>query len=122
MTEQFISGLLGQWESLLSEGKEVSFRAGQIIAYEGHVPFGLFVLLSGEVRFSHVDNQKEQPCDEDHLTSMPQGNVIGMESLFPGAQMCCTCTAKTDCNLIFISKTQLIPLIESQLPNSESHH
>ncbi len=103
--------LQSQWSSLRRDGKELKFRKGQILAYEGHIPYGIFVLTSGSLEFSHADHQGEHPCEGQHLVSMSLGQIFAMEQFFSDSPLCCTCRAATDCTVIFISKTQLLPLV-----------
>ena len=36
------------------------FKIAQVIFYEGHLPYGLFILISGEVEFKYRDNKTER--------------------------------------------------------------
>lgn len=87
----------------------MTFHKGQVFFYEGHTPYGLFVLKSGGVQFS----KDETACGEEHLWSSPNGKVVGLHPFFDETPYCCTCTAKQDCKVIFISKTQLLNLKEA---------
>lgn len=106
MNETIFSSLKSHWDRLLQEGQKVSFRKGQVLFYEGHSPYGIFVVKSGKVRFSRGDH----PCTLDHFWQSPRGKVIGVDH-FPETPFCCTCTAVNDCQMLFISKTQLAPCL-----------
>ncbi|MDO8519158.1 MAG: cyclic nucleotide-binding domain-containing protein [Deltaproteobacteria bacterium] len=80
------------------------FHKGQSIFYEGHNPYGIFVLSSGNVRF--VSSQK---CGTDHVWQSPSGKVLGLKFFFEDRPYCCDCIAKGECEVVFISKTQLEP-------------
>lgn len=109
MNSKQLASLEKQWDRLVSEGQPLTFRKGQVLFYEGHTPYGLFVIQSGKVRFLRGDH----PCDQNHLWSSPKGNVIGLHHFFDGPPFCCTCLASDDCQVIFISKTQLLPFVKS---------
>lgn len=107
MEERLPSTLKDQWGQLLAEGQPLTFRKGQTLFYEGHTPYGIYVMQSGKVRFVKGDTS----CQEVHLVPSPKGRVIGVNHFLSETPFCCTCVALTDCQLIFISKTQLLPLI-----------
>ena len=104
MEERLTSRLARQWEKLLREGQELDFKKGQVLFYEGHAPYGVFVVGSGEVRFK----RGERPCAGNHLWSSPSGKVLGLDHFFDDTPYCCTCLAATDCTMTFISKSQLM--------------
>ncbi|MDO8462547.1 MAG: cyclic nucleotide-binding domain-containing protein [Deltaproteobacteria bacterium] len=106
MVERVLSSLKEHWDHLLKEGQELSFRKGQALFYEGHVPYGIFVLRSGKVQFVRGDDS----CGEEpHLVQASKGKIIGLSHFFEESPFCCTCVALSDCKLTFISKTQLHP-------------
>lgn len=115
--ESFLSALKEQWSQLLCEGQELTFKEGQVLFYEGHIAYGLFVLQSGHLRFMHG----KRACKEDHLLSFPEGQVITPHHFSEGTPYYCTCTAASDCRLVFLSKTQLLPLKEPQGPVQSAH-
>lgn len=94
---------------MVEEGQPLVFHKGQCLFYEGHSPYGLFVLKSGRVRF-----QTSGECGKEHGWKSPSGGkVFGLRSFFDEIPYCCTCTALEDCEVLFISKTQLAPIGES---------
>ncbi len=90
-------------KKLLKSGQPFSFKKGQVLFYEGHSPYGLFVLQSGDVKFSSPC----QGCLEEHSPMLQKEKVLGLKPFFEGTPYCCTCTAKKNCHGIFVSKTQL---------------
>ena len=110
-----------EWKHLLKDGQPFSFKKGQVLFYEGHHPYGLFVLQSGDVKFSKEEEEgfpleegdRCQGCMEEHSPVLSKGRVLGLTPFFEGAPYCCTCTAKEDCRGIFISKTQLTRIMPS---------
>lgn len=109
--EETFFSLRLHWEELLREGRKLFFRKGQTLFYEGHIPYGLFVLKSGQVDFTGSCLS----CTEEHGWASPNGEVLGMQTFLKKLPYCCTCTAKQDCQTIFISKTQLFPYLSKEL-------
>lgn len=110
METPIVSQLRENWDDLLQGGQELGFKSGQVIAYGGHDPYGLIVVLEGKVEFS----KEGIPCREGHLWKAPKGSVVGLEPFFRQTPFCCTCKAIEDCRTIFISKTQLLPFLEKK--------
>ncbi len=91
-----------QWDRLIAKGQTLSFKKGQVLFYEGHHPYGIFLLQSGEVKFTKQDT----PCLREHFFSLPQGKVIGLKPFLEGRAYSCTCTALMDCRMLFIPKSE----------------
>ena len=85
----------------------MAFGEGQVLFYDGHYPYGLFVILEGEVGFA----KEGVPCSGDHFWESPRGRVIGLDSFVKGTSSCCTSRATRRCRVVFISKTQLLPFL-----------
>jgi CRP-like cAMP-binding protein len=97
------------WVGLCSRGDRLNFKKGQVLIYEGHVPFGVFVLKNGAVSFSSLQGN----CPQSHVQEGSEGQIIGFEELLGATPYCCTCTAESDCEVIFISKTLVLPKAEN---------
>lgn len=97
------------WQQIIQGGLSVSFRKGQTIFYEGHKPSGIFVLLSGEVELS----EEKTPDQRHHRWRSPQGIVFGLSAIIEQRSFCCTGTAKSDSEVIFVPKTILLPFLEA---------
>lgn len=113
MTQNIISTLSEHWGELLKASQEMTFSKGQVLFYEGHYPYGLFVLLSGDISFS----KNGQPCGESHLWKSPKGEVIGVESLVGESPSCCTSMAERDSTVVFIPKSRILAVI-GEAPHS----
>ncbi len=103
------SSLLQKLDPLLKEGQPLTFRKGQVLIYEGHHPYGIFILQSGKVSFYHDGGS----CRQEHLQKTPLGKVLGLDFFLKDEISCCTCIVEEDCQVLFISKTQLMPYLES---------
>lgn len=108
MKESFLKKIKEHWDELLKEGQTLKFGKGQVLFYEGHNPYGLFVIKSGKVRFT----KDGKLCRGNHLWLTSKGDVVGFDSFFDGVPYCCTCTSQ-DCQVVFVSKTQLLPYMTS---------
>lgn len=108
MDEKIISALSEHWGELLKASEEMAFSRGQVLFYEGHYPYGLFVLLEGEVSFT----RNNIPCRESHFWKSPKGKVIGLEPFVEDIPSCCTSMAVQDSRVIFIPKSRLLPFLE----------
>ncbi len=106
MNESLFSSLQKHWAEITDRGQALTFRQGQTLFYEGHDPCGVFVVCSGQVKLS----SSGAPCRRE-LWESPSGKVMGLFHLFSGSPFCCTGVAKTDCEVLFISKTQLMPFL-----------
>ena len=103
---EIISGSLkSHWEDLLKNGQSLVFKKNQVLFYEGHMPYGVFVLQSGRVHFDQAKNA----C-HDNVNVIP-GQAMGVESFCRDEPYCCTCVADEDCKVVFLSKTQLMPYL-----------
>ncbi|MBI2066455.1 MAG: cyclic nucleotide-binding domain-containing protein [Deltaproteobacteria bacterium] len=91
------------WEDLVRKGEELVFRKGQVLFYEGHQPYGVYVVKSGEFSFA----KEGVPCRGSHVDKVGSLKVLGLHDFFNGKPFCCTCTATADCRLIFLSRSQL---------------
>lgn len=100
------------WEDSIARGQPVYFKRGQVLFYEGHIPYGVFVILSGRV--SLLEGQT--PCLREHSHLSPQGPVYGLDAALEETPSCCTCLAEEDCRALFISKSllQRIPIIKDK--------
>lgn len=87
-------------------GQRLHYRAGQVLFYADHVPYGVFILCKGGLQFEHED----KPCQEEHLSSSELGQVICLEHFYSRKPYPCTCQATSDCELIFVPRSILQPL------------
>ncbi len=72
------------------------FKKGQTIFYKGHIPYGLFILLNGEVEIQY-DNKKYQRVS---------GNVIlGLSAFLKKTPNLTTIKAISNCNTLFLSNS-----------------
>lgn len=108
METKILSSIQEHWQQLRKESQELNFHKGQVLFYEGHYPYGIFIITDGEVQFTRAGlkspNKHRLPCS--------MGEVIGLDTFLQGIPYCCSCTAQEKCHVIFISKTQLLPFLD----------
>lgn len=102
MKEGVLHKIQNHWPQLKKQGQVIHYKKGQVLFYEGHLPYGIYVLKSGDLFFS----RSEQKCVEEHWSQMVEDRVLGIENVLSQNPYLCTCKAKTDCDVIFISKAQ----------------
>lgn len=85
--------------ALISRCGTSTYRQGQTLFYEGHVPTGLYVLVGGRVVFSGV------PREEGDGKSVSGTAVLGLESLLNDTAYPATARALEDCEVAFVDKT-----------------
>ena len=72
----------------VKEGELLHFKKGQVLFYEGHLPFGFFLLNKGTV-----------------LPPPMEDKTLGLLHLLSGTPYCSTCTAASDIEVLFFPKT-----------------
>lgn len=96
------TGVSAAWAGFLGSATPMAFKKGQVLFYEGHFPYGVFILTSGSVRLvSRVDpgirNRGRIVAGE------PFGfDFIALEVAYP-----CTAVADTDAAVLFIPRSTL---------------
>jgi CRP-like cAMP-binding protein len=86
------------------------FRKGQTIFYSGHVPYGLFILLSGEVELKS-DNKKTAVINSNSL--------LGLSAFLNKKPYNVTARAISDCRIFFISYSGFEEMSKKALPMSK---
>lgn len=82
------------------------FYKGQKIFYEGHMPYGLFFLTSGEITIKYKNSRTE---------TVNSPAIIGFSAFINNKPYCGTAEAVTDSELYFISTNSYKNLIEKNI-------
>ncbi|QQR81353.1 MAG: cyclic nucleotide-binding domain-containing protein [Deltaproteobacteria bacterium] len=117
MSSQISKLLEEQNQILLKAAQQVSFHKGQVIFYEGHLPYGVYWVKNGQVCFSHQGS-----CDEKHDLKPPDSvreQWLGLHEYLESSSHCCTCVAETDCDVLFVNRTLLHEVLQG---NPEINH
>jgi CRP-like cAMP-binding protein len=88
------------WQTNVSKHK---FNKGQIIFYEGHLPYGIFILLSGEIELKYGNSNLERVSSPALLGSFAFIN----NTVYSG-----TARAFTACETYFLSILAFQDLVE----------
>lgn len=75
------------------------FKKGQIIFYEGHIPYGLFILVSGNVQI--ISSKNNYQSDKRKIISNPA--FLGTFAFKNKIPFSATLKALTDCDVYFLS-------------------
>lgn len=98
-----------QWNEAIARGQPLTFHKNQVLFYEGHLPYGIFLVRSGKVALSSGG----EICAAESW-SAPQGKIFGISHVVSGSPFCCTGVAAEDCEVVFISKSRLVALLEGR--------
>ncbi|MBX7148693.1 cyclic nucleotide-binding domain-containing protein [bacterium] len=83
-------------EKMVKNGLKLTFRAGQILFYEGHEPNGAFFILSGKVLLKKAPRRKQKMMDAPVW--------LGFEHVIDGSLYCVTAEAIDKVEAIFIPR------------------
>jgi len=72
------------------------YQKGQVLFYEGHVPYGLFVIKKGRVKFMKGHQSPKE------IQSLP--SILGYQHLVSETPYCASCLAETEVKAVFLPK------------------
>lgn len=108
MTDQLIKkSFLKVWDKLIEQSVLHQYHKGQVLFYKGHLPYGVFIIMSGQV--SLVGS--EQDGQDQGLPVLPY-NPIGFDVLLSQQHYPFTAIAKSDVKAAFIAKSSLNKLCQ----------
>ena len=87
--------------NLVQAEERLDFKTGQVIFYEGHQPYGVYVLRKGRVRLF----QRPEEGDEKLIQIIEAGYVFGEESFLEDKPYEFSAKAETDISVSFFSRT-----------------
>jgi len=96
-----------KWNEKKLKGHRLTFKEGQVLFYEGHFPYGFYILNAGAVLFQCEGGL----CSKSHHEFWGEKRVIGLEPFLKNIPYSCTCLADSSCELVFISKTECFPVV-----------
>jgi CRP-like cAMP-binding protein len=91
------------WSEWISSGTHISFRPGQVIFYQGHVPNGVYILLSGDVVASRGESGREQT-----VANIPLKSLIGLDPLLAESEYPYSAIVQSEAELVFIPRDQML--------------
>lgn len=93
---------LKSWDKLMLESVLHQYHKDQVLFYESHLPYGIFVILSGSVMLVNEDKDGN-PIE----VSASLFNPIGFDILFAKQKYPFTAVARSDVKALFIPKSSL---------------
>lgn len=92
-----------QVEDLCAQGGKVQYHKGHVIFYEGHIPYGIYLLKSGKIQLTrtNMEGRKEN-------LSEAETTLLGLFHLITNTPHCATAQAKTDVEVLFIPKSAVL--------------
>jgi len=96
-----ISPLRKYLASLVQAEERLDFKAGQTIFYEGHFPYGVYVLSRGRVRLF-----RKKPNGAEELQKIIEPTqILGEEAFVENKPFEYSARAETDVSISFFSRT-----------------
>lgn len=89
--------LSAHWKEMIKESALVEYKKGQVIFYEGHVPFGVFIFVSGKVSL--------QTKSKDAAKAAPLNVPVGVDAFFDKTPYPYTAEAVTDVKAYFLGSS-----------------
>ena len=102
-----IQDILKKWGTLSSGALSIKYHPGQVIFYHGHKPYGVYWVKSGKILLKHSPSRECPDETPEMLLSRPEGHVFGVQEICEDIPHCCTCTAESECEVVFVSKSRI---------------
>src|SRR5436305_1198115 len=83
------------------------FKPGQVLFYEGHQPYGLFILIDGTIEIELTEKKVER---------INAGAILGINSFMKFSAYTGTAKAITPCKVNFLSKSTYQELVSDSYP------
>lgn len=96
------------WEALIHESALLEFKGGQTLFYQGHLPYGVFVIASG-----HVDLIFENKDGKKETIAAPINAPIGIDLLYDSFPYPFTALAREPVVAFFIEKNALRRVLQA---------
>lgn len=103
---RFLADHLGE---LKEEGEKLRFAKGQILFYQEHEPYGLFVLKKGEVSLLRQKKDARAPT-----VDKPADKLLGLTHLLTNTPYCSSCRADEEVEVVFFPKGALTQFLQTK--------
>lgn len=87
---------------LVQAEERLNYKAGQILFYEGHQPYGIYVLRKGRIRLFSKQNG-----EEDLLKIVEPPQVLGESEFLESKPFGYSAKAETDVSISFFSRASI---------------
>lgn len=98
--------IAGRLEDLLPQAGEIHYKKGHVIFYEGHHPYGFYILKKGEIILSRIAMNGAR----ENLSYRTEG-PLGLFHLITNTPHCATATAHNNVELLFIPKSVVLDFL-----------
>jgi len=100
---EYFDSVVSRWSEWISRGTHISFRPGQVVFYQGHVPNGVYILLSGDVVATRGELGREQT-----VANIPLKSLIGLDPLLAESEYPYSAIVQSEAELVFIPRDQIL--------------
>lgn len=87
-------------------GGLIHFHREHVVFYEGHAPYGFYIIKKGDIQLSRTNMQGQKVF----LPSNGQ-KIFGLFHLITNTPFCSTAQAKTDSEILFIPKSVVLEFL-----------
>lgn len=101
-----IKNLEKNLDTIATCGGVVHYQKSHIIFYEGHIPYGFYILKRGEVQLSRTTMAGNKVALPDNSK-----NIFGLFHLITNTPYCATAQAKSDAEMIFVPKSVVLEFL-----------
>ena len=112
--DQQLQVFADHWQQLLRKATPVEFKDGQVVFHKDHMPYGVYVLVQGEVCLAKEESAK------NHKGMIVPNVPVGIDLLLKNMSYPYTAVAKSDCKGFFIPKKDILGLFREN--QSQSFH
>lgn len=85
------------------------YETGQVLFYQGHHPYGLYIIYSGILSLHNGSQNKEK-----RVLQIQSGTVLGLRELLSNKMYPLTGTIQGETYVSFVEKTRVLDWIENQ--------
>ena len=99
---QTMNATLKAWDNLWQAATMMEFKKDQVLFYRGHLPYGVYVLVSGGVKLCY-----ETPTGAQALSHFAEFVPYGLDLIAMDVEYPCTAMAESDAKLLFLPKSMI---------------
>lgn len=107
--EKIYESIKDHLEEIKSQGENLSYAKGQVVFYEGHSPFGFFLLKEGEVILA-----PETASSASASGKKRHDKFLGLVHLVSDTPYCATCKAMGEVEVVFYPKSVLLEFLQKK--------
>jgi len=105
------------WDKLVQESTLLGFKKDQTLFYQGHLPYGVFIIASGKVDFISEDNDGQK-----EVIGAPLNTPIGIDLHYDNYPYPFTAIARGPVVAFFIHKSSLNKILKPDSGKSSIHY